>query len=119
MRQLWVRHRQLRSNAGSILGLLYGRDGIPDEWVELIGHRAVTRPQFRGFPAPDDLGELTDWTLAMARMVLAAEDLPARIEPEGRTAVPDGTLEGFVVPAAPDSDPDPGRPRAGSHRENV
>lgn len=75
---------------GSILGLLYGRNGIPDEWVEPIGHRVVTRPQVRGFPAPDDLGELTDWTLAVARKVLAAEDLPVRIELEGQTRCPTG-----------------------------
>lgn len=73
---------------GSLLGILNGRDGIPDEWIEPIGHRVVTRPQVRGFPAPDDLGELTDRTLAAARAVIAVHDLPVRIESDAATDVP-------------------------------
>lgn len=81
---------------GSILGILYGKDAIPEEWVEPIGHTVVTRPQVKGFPAPDDLAELTDRTLSMARTVIAVRDLPIRIDPSEPTAIPKEVVESFT-----------------------
>lgn len=81
---------------GSILGILYGKDGIPEQWVEPIGHSVVTRPQVKGFPAPDDLEELTDRTLTMAKEVIAVRDLPVRIESGASTAVSAGTVEWYT-----------------------
>jgi ADP-ribosylglycohydrolase len=66
---------------GSLLGILAGKDGIPDRWVEPVGHRVVTRPQVKGFPAPDDLDELTRRTREAARRVLDAGDAPVEIAP--------------------------------------
>lgn len=83
---------------GSILGILRGKDGIPEEWVEPIGHAVVTRPQVTGFPQPDDLGELTDRTLAMARRVIAARDLPVRIAAAEPTRVPPGAADSLSDP---------------------
>lgn len=81
---------------GSILGILHGKDGIPERWVEPIGHSVVTRPQVKGFPAPGDLGELTDRTLAMAKEVIAVRNLSVSIESGTSTAVPAGTVESFA-----------------------
>lgn len=98
---------------GALLGILGGRDGIPDRWVEPVGHSVVTRPQVRGFPAPDDLGELTDRTLAVAREVIAVRDLPVSIERGGSTAVPEGTVDSFRAPEG-GVDPRPFRERGPS-----
>lgn len=90
---------------GSVLGILGGRDGIPDRWVEPVGHSVVTRPQVKGFPEPEDLGELTDRTLAMAREVIAVRDLPVSIERDASTVVPAGAVESF-----PEAERGPARP---------
>lgn len=85
---------------GSIRGILRGKDGIPEEWINPIGHAVVTRPQVKGFPEPDDLGELTDRTLAMARQVIAARDLPIWIVTVGPTRVPSGAADSLSDPGS-------------------
>ena len=47
------------ATAGSILGILYGADNIPQKWIDPIGTSIVTCPQVNGFRIPKDIEELT------------------------------------------------------------
>ncbi|MFD2331333.1 ADP-ribosylglycohydrolase family protein [Cohnella sp. GCM10020058] len=64
---------------GAILGIVGGRDSLPDRWIEPVGHRVVVSPPVNGFSAPSDLDELTRRTLRIGRQVLAAWELPVRL----------------------------------------
>ncbi len=61
------------ATVGSVLGILYGRSGIPQEWIEPIGEsiQTVAINRFR-LDVPRTLGELTD------RVVLLAEETARR-----------------------------------------
>ncbi len=47
------------ATCGAILGILYGRAGIPEKWSAPIGDRIQVSAAIRGFRAPEDLDELT------------------------------------------------------------
>lgn len=66
---------------GSILGIIQGADCLPEKWVKPIGHSVVVSPMVKGFPAPSDLEELTDRTLAIAREVILYWNIPVVIDP--------------------------------------
>lgn len=58
------------ATAGSILGILYGADSIPQKWIDPIGTSIVTCPQVNGFRIPKDIAELTERSIK-AQKVLA------------------------------------------------
>jgi ADP-ribosylglycohydrolase len=60
---------------GSILGIISGSKGIPARWKDPIG-LAIKTCAIGGFEAPADLNILTDRTVAMARKVMALNELP-------------------------------------------
>lgn len=56
---------------GAILGMLLGPEQLPQKWVSPVGDRVVVSPPINGFPAPQDLDELTSRTIQMGKQVLA------------------------------------------------
>lgn len=73
---------------GSILGIIGGMKTIPDKWREPIGDKIKT-VAVSGFPAPENLGILTDHTLAMTKKVLAMNNAPVEIS-EAKTDISSG-----------------------------
>ncbi len=63
---------------GALLGILNGPEGIPEEWSKPIGLKIKT-VAIGGFTPPDDIGELTDRTVAMAKNVLALNRAPVAL----------------------------------------
>ncbi len=63
---------------GALLGILNGPAGIPEEWSKPIGLKIKT-VAIGGFPPPDNIQELTDRTVAMARKVLALNGAPVAL----------------------------------------
>ena len=51
---------------GSLLGILGGTAGIPDEWRDPVGDEIVLHRFTRGLQAPRTIDELTDRTVALA-----------------------------------------------------
>ncbi|MGQ9525044.1 MAG: ADP-ribosylglycohydrolase family protein [Armatimonadota bacterium] len=69
---------------GSILGIIRGYSGIPDEWKKPIGDK-INTVAIGNFEPPATLAELTDRTVAMAHQVLLAHSAPVRIVPGAKT----------------------------------
>jgi hypothetical protein len=63
---------------GSLLGILHGTKGIPDEWRKPVGE-TIRNVAIGSFPPPKTLAELTDRTVAMTRRVLIENDAPVAI----------------------------------------
>ncbi|QGQ95196.1 ADP-ribosylglycohydrolase family protein [Paenibacillus psychroresistens] len=63
----------------AILGIIGGPESLPERWVKPVGDRVVVSPPIKGFPAPQDLDELTRRTMRMGREVLAVWDTPIDI----------------------------------------
>lgn len=59
---------------GAILGMLLGPEGLPEKWVAPVGDRVVVSPPIKGFPAPQNLDELTRRTIRVGKQILAAWD---------------------------------------------
>lgn len=59
------------ATAGSILGIMYGADSIPQKWIDPIGTSIVTCPQVNGFRIPKDIKELTERSIK-AQNILSA-----------------------------------------------
>ncbi|PYI50486.1 ADP-ribosylglycohydrolase family protein [Paenibacillus flagellatus] len=77
---------------GAILGMIGGTAGLPAEWADPVGDRIVVSPPVKGFPAPADLRELTERTMAAAKEVLAVWDTGVSIGPDGEPAAAAGSL---------------------------
>lgn len=67
---------------GAILGMLLGPEGLPAKWVSPVGDRVVVSPPIKGFPAPNNLDELTSRTIRMGKQILAAWDTEIVVHPE-------------------------------------
>ena len=78
---------------GSILGIIGGMDKIPTKWSEPIGSRIVLSPQVKGFPVPNDLEELTQRTVKIAREVLAIWNIPIEIAVASKSKVEENSLD--------------------------
>jgi ADP-ribosylglycohydrolase len=63
---------------GSILGIVNGKRGIPEEWSQPIGLKIRT-VAIGGFAPPDNIEELTDRTVAMTKKVLALHGAPVSL----------------------------------------
>jgi ADP-ribosylglycohydrolase len=63
---------------GSIFGIIHGTKGIPEKWSKPIGTE-IKNVAISGFPAPKDLNELTDHTVAMTGRVIAKYNLPVAL----------------------------------------
>lgn len=75
---------------GSVLGIINGTKGIPQEWIDPIGDTIVLHPYTRGLNAPKTVAELTERTTEVAlKMVKERSD---SVELGERTALPDGLL---------------------------
>lgn len=79
---------------GAILGIIGGKDSLPEKWVKPVGNRIAVSAPIKGFPAPKDLDELTYRTLVACKEVLAAWNLPIIIS---------STEETYIDPAVLDS----------------
>jgi ADP-ribosylglycohydrolase len=87
---------------GAILGMLLGAEGLPDKWVKPVGDRVVVSPAINGFPAPNNLDELTRRTMAIGKQVLAywenrnkieVRELAGQCVTANRYLLPQGTLQ--------------------------
>lgn len=75
---------------GSVLGIINGTKGIPQEWIDPIGDTIVLHPYTRGLNAPKTVAELTERTTEVAlKMVKERSD---SVELGERTVLPDGLL---------------------------
>ncbi len=102
------------ATCGAILGILYGRAGIPDKWSAPIGDAIQVSAAIRGFRAPADLAELTDRCLKVYDK-LALEDPMSYVitEEDNRDfavqhfTLPEGARasEAFCVDVRYDGDP--------------
>ncbi len=59
------------ATAGSILGIIYGADSIPEKWTAPIGTSIVTCPQVNGFNIPKDIAELTERSIKLQKVLTA------------------------------------------------
>lgn len=75
---------------GSLLGILGGTKGIPQEWVQPIGDAIVLHPYTRGLDAPKTVGELTERTVEVGRKMLEARS--DSVELGNATRLPDNLL---------------------------
>ena len=57
------------ATAGSILGIMYGAENIPEKWIKPIGTSIVTCPQVNGFRIPKDIEELTARSIKMQKIL--------------------------------------------------
>ncbi|WP_168735409.1 ADP-ribosylglycohydrolase family protein [Cohnella fermenti] len=96
---------------GAILGIIGGRDSLPERWVAPVGDRVVVSPPIKGFPAPADLNELTERTMHVGREVIAAWQLPVSLSaaeptsggiaprgPGGSTPLPSPRQNRYLLP---------------------
>jgi len=65
---------------GSILGIIGGTAGIPDEWRKPVGER-IRNVAIGGFTPPGTIGELTEQVVAMAPSVLRANGVRVGFRP--------------------------------------
>jgi ADP-ribosylglycohydrolase len=63
---------------GSILGIIGGTSGIPQNWKDPIG-TSIQCVAISGFTHPNDIGTLTDQTVAMTKQVQTKYNLPVAI----------------------------------------
>ncbi|WP_052351981.1 ADP-ribosylglycohydrolase family protein [Deinococcus pimensis] len=83
---------------GAILGLLEGKSGLPERWLEPLGERIALSDATGGLtygydgphPLPRTLGELTTRVIEQARRVLAYHGL---LEADGTVRVDESALE--------------------------
>ena len=61
---------------GSLLGIIGGRDGIPEVWSNPVGTGIVLHKFTGSFDAPQNLDELTDRTAAVAEQFAKVEAAP-------------------------------------------
>ncbi len=74
---------------GSLLGILGGTKGIPDNWRKPVGDEIRT-VAVGNFPPPRTLSELADRTARMAPIVLAARGADVRVRPDAPSAIDAG-----------------------------
>jgi ADP-ribosylglycohydrolase len=53
------------ATAGAVLGLLHGREGLPEKWLAPLGDAVTIGPGILGIRAPATLQELTERSLAL------------------------------------------------------
>lgn len=75
---------------GAILGIIGGKESIPNEWIAPIGDKIAVSPQVKGFDAPVNLEELTQRTIRIAKKVVATWEVPVSIVGEQKTFIPAG-----------------------------
>ncbi len=69
---------------GSILGIIHGSKWIPDNWRKPIGE-GIETVAIGGYRPPRTVGEFTDQTVAMAKVVLKVNNAPVEIRPDTPT----------------------------------
>lgn len=83
---------------GALLGILYGKDGIPAEWIEPIGERILTIAIDRGSNwnmLPNTLTELTDLVMEQTPSSLASYPTGVALT-DGPTELDDEQLARFT-----------------------
>ncbi|WP_240420993.1 ADP-ribosylglycohydrolase family protein [Paenibacillus periandrae] len=78
---------------GAILGMILGPEGLPAKWVQPVGDRVVISPPIKGFPAPQNLDQLTRRTIAVGKQVLTAWHTGIIVHPELPTTLQDRVEE--------------------------
>lgn len=81
---------------GALLGILYGKSGIPQEWIDPIGERIITIAVDRGSTwLPRTLTDLSDQVMVQAPISLALTGGQVTLT-DGPTAYDDGFIAGLV-----------------------
>ena len=83
------------ATCGALWGILYGRDGIPEKLVNLIGSALPASDEVRGFRIPADLDELTRRCITLGQK-FACEDTETYIAGHRDE---DMTVQHFTLPA--------------------
>jgi ADP-ribosylglycohydrolase len=84
------------ATCGAILGILYGRAGIPAKWSAPIGDTIQVSAAIRGFAAPANLAELTDRCLSLYDKLSLEDPAGYVITPEDNA---DFAVQHHVLPA--------------------
>ncbi|KXB01252.1 hypothetical protein AKJ41_02195 [candidate division MSBL1 archaeon SCGC-AAA259O05] len=74
---------------GSILGILKGAEGLPDNWIELLGDEIATNVRTGGLKnlnAPTNLQELTEQVHTIADKVLNYWNSDVKISSKGENS---------------------------------
>jgi ADP-ribosylglycohydrolase len=77
---------------GAILGIIGGRESIPENWIKPVGEDIAVSPPVKGFNAPKDLAELADRTLKIGREVMSVWNIPIELSYSKDTYVPQGAF---------------------------
>lgn len=81
----------------SIWGIIHGTAGIPQKWRDPVGE-GIQNIAIGGFTPPANLKELTEKTLAAARMVLSTTRQPVSIAVSGAASIPARLVPGTCSP---------------------
>lgn len=77
---------------GAILGIIGGKESIPEAWSKPVGDKIAVSDPVKGFDAPKDLEELAARTLKIGREVMAVWNIPIEIASEKNTLVSPGAF---------------------------
>ena len=69
------------ATVGALLGIMYGRDFIPEKWSAPVGESICVSPQIRGFRPPADLDELTRRTLMLRGRISSSDETDFVVAP--------------------------------------
>jgi len=67
------------ATVGAIWGIIFGRKGLPEDWVKPLGDTIIVSPGIKDIKVPRNLSELTDAVCNIGRKVLAYFDAPVEI----------------------------------------
>jgi len=84
---------------GSILGIIHGAKGIPENWTKPVGS-SISTVAVAGFKHPRTIDELTDRTVAMTHIVLKELDAPVAIAADAATDPKAAVKLKLIDPAA-------------------
>lgn len=84
------------ATCGAILGILYGRAGIPEKWAAPIGDRIQVSPAVRGFVAPPNLDDLTRRCLCLYDKLSLEDETRYTITEQDNA---DFAVQHYVLPA--------------------
>ena len=67
------------ATVGAIWGIINGKKGLPEKWIEPLGDEIIISKGIRNLRAPTNLHELTEETCAIGEKVLTAFDVPVKL----------------------------------------
>jgi len=85
------------ATVGAIWGIINGRSGLPDEWVEPLGDEVTVREEYiRNLRAPTNLDDLTDEVCSIGRKVLAVFDADVLLSSKDSLSAAEEIIKGSI-----------------------